>query len=378
MELDQEGAGQPNVVTNTRSVDFDDDDDFATPRPKTKRSAPILIIGTSTAAKETITKTKRRLYVEDMGQEEQEKTKGKKLRIINKNPKFGLVDEEPNEDKWDGKAGKAGKVNVTEKFKIRNSPNTLTYMVTNLSEHQKQWVKSTGFKHILDFHLGKIPHRLACSVLEAFDTETCSLKLQGESIVITDHDVYNVLGLSNRDKIFTLATYDKALERHNLRKEEFGKNNITTTAVAKRIKESQEADDQFKLSFLMVLSNILIERQTGSYMHRDILGFDIQLDDCNQYNWGEFLLICLVKTKANWRKTTRSLFYSVPIIFLIDGFDHMRNDETIPQARKRQEHEAEEKEEVNYDKSNIRSSMYMAGSGLMSIIVFLFKTGLRH
>ncbi|KAK1382116.1 hypothetical protein POM88_019851 [Heracleum sosnowskyi] len=452
MELDQEGAGQPNVVTNTRIVDFDDDDDFATPQPKTKRSAPI-------------TKTKRRLNVEDMGQEEQEKTKGKKLRIINKNPKFGLVDKEsgevqlgdvdakkrnkkktktakePNEDKWDGKVGKAGKVNVTEKFKVRNSPNTLTYMVTNLSDQQKQWVISTGFKHILDFRLGKIPHRLACSVLEAFDAETCSLKLQGESIAITDQDVYNVLGLPNGDTIFTLATEDKALERHNLWKEEFGKNNITTAAVAERIKESQEADDQFKLSFLMVLSNVLIESQTGSYVYRDILGFDIQLDDCNQYNWGEFLLRCLVKTKANWRKTTRSLFYTGPIIFLIifyvdrvifkgltpverkfpafknwtmellkqrqnyekqcgnfkenlvirqqaeidqimkddqgveesntshedhqnnagqDGFVHMRNDETIPQARERQEeqpgqtvdkficpgqHEAEEKEE---------------------------------
>ncbi|KAK1388818.1 hypothetical protein POM88_016996 [Heracleum sosnowskyi] len=252
MELDWEGVGQPNVVTNTRSVDFHDDDEFATPQPKTNRSAPILIIGTPTAAKEKITKTKRRLNVEDMGQEEQEKTKGKKLRIINKNPKFGLVDEEPNEDKWDGKVGKAGKLNVTEKFKILNSPNTLMYMVTNLSDQQKQWVISTGFKHILDFRLRKIPHRLACSVLEAFDAETCSLKLKGESITITDQDVYNVLGFPNGDKIFTLATEDKALERHNLWKKEFGKNNITTAAVAERIKESQEADDQFKLSFLMM------------------------------------------------------------------------------------------------------------------------------
>ncbi|KAK1398406.1 hypothetical protein POM88_008269 [Heracleum sosnowskyi] len=292
MELDQEGAGQPNVVTNTRSVDFDDDDDFATPQPMTKRSAPILIIRTSTATKETITKTKRRLNVEDMGQEVLEKTKGKKLRIINKNPKFGLVDKEndegqlgdvdakernkkktktfkePNEDKWDGKVGKAGKVNVTEKFIIRNSPNTLTYM-----------------------------------------------------------DVYNVLGLPNGDKIFILVTEDKALERHNLWKEEFGKNNITTSAVAERIKESQEADDQFKLSFLMVLSNILIENQTGSYVHMDILGFDIQLDDCNQYNWGEFLLRCLVKTKANWRKTTRSHFYTGPIIFLIELLKQRQNYE---------------------------------------------------
>ncbi|KAK1375616.1 hypothetical protein POM88_031809 [Heracleum sosnowskyi] len=373
MELDQEGVGQPNVVINSRSVDFDDDDDFATPQPMTKRSAPILIIGTSTTAKETITKTKRRLNVEESDE------------------------------------GQLGDVDAKE----RNKKKTKT-------AKQKQWVISTGFKHILDFRLGKIPHRLACSVLEAFDAETCSLKLQGESIIITDQDVYNVLGLPNGDKIFTLATEDKDLERHNC-----GKNNITTAAVAEKIKESQEADDQFKVSFLM-------------------------------YNWGEFLLRCLVKTKVNWRKTTRSLFYTGRIILLIifyvdrvifkgltpverkfpsfknwtmellkqrqnyekqcgnfeenlvirhqaeidqimkddhgveenntshedhqnnarqDGFVHMRNDETIPQAMERQEeqpgqtvdkficpgqHEAEEKEDVNYDKTNIQHSMYKA------------------
>ncbi|KAK1375636.1 hypothetical protein POM88_031829 [Heracleum sosnowskyi] len=242
MELDQEGVGQPNVVTNTRSVDFDDDDDFATPQPMTKRSAPILIIGTSTAAKETITKTKRRLNVEESDEGQLGDVDAKE-----RNKKKTKTTKEPNEDKWDGKVGKARKVNMTEKFKIRNSPNTLTFMVRNLYDEQKQWVISTGFKHILDFRLGKIPHRLACSVLEAFDAETCSLKLQGEIISITDQDVYNVLGLPNGDKIFTLATEDKDLERHNC-----GKNNITTAAVAEKIKESQEADDQFKLKFFLI------------------------------------------------------------------------------------------------------------------------------
>lgn len=190
-------------------------------------------------------------------------------------------------------------------------------MVTNLSDQQKQWVRRTGFKHILDFHLEKIPHRLACSVLEAFDAQTCSLKLQSESIAITNQDVYNVLGLPIGDNIFTLATEDQASARYNSWKEHFGKNNVTTAAVVERMRESQEVDDTFKLNFLMVLSNVLIERQTGSYVHREILGYDIEIDECNQYNWGEFLLRCLVKTKENWRKTTSSLFYTGPIIFLI-------------------------------------------------------------
>ncbi|KAL8119180.1 uncharacterized protein LOC141724157 isoform X2 [Apium graveolens] len=341
LEVDEESAEQPNIVTNrrdTRSVHFDDDDDddddddIVTPRPKTNRTAPILLCSS--------TAEKWRLIAENVRQEEEPKNEGKKLMIKHQKTKLRLVDEESDEDqlgvvndkerrkkkikitkepyqeKRKGKVGKAGKVNVTDKFRIRNSPNTLTDMVTNLSEQQKQWVRTTGFRHLLDFRLEKIPHRLACSVLEAFDAQNCLLKLQSENVAITNQDVYNVLGLPIGDTLFTLATENKSLERHYTWKEQFGKNNITTAAVTERIKESEEADDLFKLNFLIVLSNVLIERQTGSYVHRDILGFDIQLDQCNQYNWGEFLLRCLVRTKANWRKATSSLFYTGPIIFL--------------------------------------------------------------
>lgn len=193
-------------------------------------------------------------------------------------------------------------------------------MVTSLSEQQKQWVRISGFGPLLDFRLEKIPHKLACNVLEAFDAPTCSLELHStESIPITNEDVYNVLGLPIGDRILTPATGDEAsnvLRRQDLWKDQFGKTNITTTTVIERMKISDEADELFKLNFLMVLCNVLIERQTGSYVHREILSFNIQLDECNHYNWGEFLLRCLVRTKSNWKNGTVSLFYTGPIIFL--------------------------------------------------------------
>lgn len=233
--------------------------------------------------------------------------------------------QDSNEEKQDGevakagktkKTGKAGKQNITDKFKIRNSPKSLTDMVNSLSDQQKEWVRNNGFGRILEFSLEKIPHRLACTALEAFDAQICSLKVHGESIDITNEDVYDILGFPIGDRCFTMATGNEASERQTLWKNQFIKDKITTCTVIERIKESEDADDLFKLNFLMVLANVLIERKTGSYVHMDILSFDIQLDECNQYNWGEFLLKCLVRTKLTWRTTTTSLFYTGPIIFL--------------------------------------------------------------
>ena len=54
-------------LLDTRSVQFDDDDDFVTPLSKTKRKAVIFISskeGPSSAIKESISKTKRKLNVE--------------------------------------------------------------------------------------------------------------------------------------------------------------------------------------------------------------------------------------------------------------------------------------------------------------------------
>ncbi|KAK1361016.1 hypothetical protein POM88_045490 [Heracleum sosnowskyi] len=153
-------------------------------------------------------------------------------------------------------------------------------MVTGLSEQQIQWVRRTGFGPILDFRLEKIPHKLTFNVLEAFDEDTCSLKLHSESITITNEDVYNVLGLPIGNQILIETTTDEVLKRQNLWKDQFGKTNFTTAAmIEKKKKQSDEADELFKLNFLMVLCNVLIERQTGSYVHREILSFNIQLDE---------------------------------------------------------------------------------------------------
>lgn len=71
----------------------------------------------------------------------------------------------------------------------------------------------------------------------------------------------------------------------------------------------------FKLNFLIIITNGLIERNTTTYLIRDILDYDIELDNCAAYNWGELLIRSPVKKKSNW-ENMKSLYYPGAIVFL--------------------------------------------------------------
>lgn len=141
-------------------------------------------------------------------------------------------------------------------------------MILGLSEQQKAWVRKTGFGHLLNFTLGKVPHRLAYDVLQSFDASSRSLILPAGTITIKDQDVYDVLGLPIGERSFK---YAKTAVRKNLWTSQFpGKPQyiIAPSAVVDIMNDNEEDDEMFKLNFLIIMSNVLIERNTTSYLIR--------------------------------------------------------------------------------------------------------------
>lgn len=171
-------------------------------------------------------------------------------------------------------------------------------MISGLLENQKEWVVRTRSRKSSQFFIGADTYRLALEIFNSFDAESRSLKLTCGNIKITDQDVYNTLGLPVGEQIFMLASISDKVDLWSSQFPDTPHYNISPSTVIDKIGQITEATEMFKLNFMMIISNSLIERNINSYLIRDVLDYDIDLDNCLAYYWGDFLLRSLVKTKT--------------------------------------------------------------------------------
>ena len=131
-------------------------------------------------------------------------------------------------------------------------------MVSELTKEQRDWVTRAGFGLLLDFELDILPTKIAYNVLQIFDHHSVSLKLKDAEIQITSEDVYDVFGLPNGGHPLILASPGKYNERIKNWHAQFTFPDQITTQMIVQVMKNQEVNDNFKLNFLVVMSNVLI------------------------------------------------------------------------------------------------------------------------
>lgn len=201
---------------------------------------------------------------------------------------------------------------------VRYQPRVLTDAIRSLSINQRHWVKKTGFRSLLSFRMNEYPQALSYYIAQAFQENSSSFCLGNTIIPITDEDVNEVLGLPRgKNKLLII--------RNSLREERWRNQfisgdragwKVTANMVSEAIKKSNEADQNFKLNFLVLMSNILIEGPKNPYVRQTILGFTGDLDHCNLYNWCEYLLSQLRVGSIAWNEnpTTKHYTGSIPLL----------------------------------------------------------------
>lgn len=204
-----------------------------------------------------------------------------------------------------------------DEIKIRNSPRHFSEMVYYLSQEQKQWTINSGFEPLLDFCLEMLPSRLAYNVFQIFDKNSVSLKLKEKELPITEEDVFDVFGLPFGGESVVLGSVDFYQQRIDRWEEQFpaDKREQITTAMVVQVMKGQGLTENFKLNFLIVMSNVLCGTNTNSYVDKQLLRLHGDLDDCCKYNWAEYLIMFLVSATENWNKTN-SVFFGGSLIFL--------------------------------------------------------------
>ena len=162
----------------------------------------------------------------------------------------------------------------------------------------------------------KYAHWLGYDIVDSFDGETCSLKLKKGSILISDTVVNKVLGLPRGPNkiIFEPSSKVNSTWAKQFRPASAG--HIYPWMIVDKIKDCARVTKLFKLNFLVLMSNFLIESNQNSFVKREILGFKGDLDACSQYNWCALVVEKLVSTHKFWAERKSTRFFAGSLAFL--------------------------------------------------------------
>ncbi|KAL1808905.1 hypothetical protein ACET3Z_025895 [Daucus carota] len=197
-------------------------------------------------------------------------------------------------------------------------------MISNLTEAQRKWIKDVVFTFLLDFELHMLPGKLSYNILQIFYHNTVSLKLKDAEIDITEEDVYDVFGMPHGGLSINLGTEEDYKERINAWHAQFNTEQVTAQKIVQAMK-FQSVSDNFKLNFLVLMSNVLIGTTSCSYVDKQLLRFADSLDNLERYNWPEFLLGYLVFATESWNNTTSTFFRGSLIFLTLFYVDRVRN-----------------------------------------------------
>ncbi|KAL1831209.1 hypothetical protein ACET3Z_000860 [Daucus carota] len=203
---------------------------------------------------------------------------------------------------------------------VRFQPKVLTDAIKSLSANQRQWVKKTGFSSILSFRMNQYPQALGYNIVKSFQTIPTCLTFGGNNISITDDDVNEVLGLPKGQYgvQFMRSTHIEDMWRDQFKHLGRVGWKITANMVGDAIKKTKEVDRMFKLNFLVLLHNVLIEGPTNPYVRQTMLGFAGDLDNCYNYNWCRLLISQLKIASISWNENPETKYYTGSVPFLVD------------------------------------------------------------
>lgn len=205
---------------------------------------------------------------------------------------------------------------IQKKFR----PEIFSDTIAAFNQNQKEWVNKTGFGELLNFKMGRYPHRLGYDIVESFDKSTSSLVLKNGSIEISEFVVNKVLGLPIGRKKIEL---DGGADNLTIWAEQFvptTKSHVTATMVSKLLKREKTVNMEFKLNFLVFMTNFLIESNQNCFLKTDILSFNGNLDKCYEFKWCELLIARLKFTHAFWAADPEKRYFAGPLAFLIVSF----------------------------------------------------------
>ena len=226
----------------------------------------------------------------------------------------------PASDSASPATNKRGKVSLGEKkdkntIRTRTSPKVLYKLMKKLTLVQGKDLIDMGFGSLFYMAVEDLPGRIGLFVVENFVPEQMKIKLKNYDIQISPDLIHEMLGVPLGGMDIKKLVKNKKKE-NSLSKtwySKFNKNTPTPSQIARFITENKVEGLIFKLSILVIFSNVMgLGGAGGQSRPQQILNYIIEETKIEEIDWCKYVFDCLKDSKKNWNN-----YYAGPIVVLI-------------------------------------------------------------
>ena len=190
----------------------------------------------------------------------------------------------------------------------------------SLTEGQIKDLIDMGFGSLHKMAVEDLTGRIGHFVVENFVPEKDMIKCKNYNIPISTDLIHEMVGvpvggldIRNLDKI--KKTKDSLSERWY---KNFSRRTPTASEVAQYIKESKVEGIMFKLSILVLFSNVMgLAGAGGKCRPKQILDYITEETQIEKVDWCKYVFDCMKDSKENWGKDNTEGHYTGPLLALI-------------------------------------------------------------
>ena len=178
-----------------------------------------------------------------------------------------------------------------------------------------------GFGKLLEMKVTDIPGALTYFVLDRFNPTTRKIELNSGSIDVTRESVNQILGFPLGSMQLKSVGFRGAEDRtYNNWENQFPKKTlIRLNEIKLKLAISKQADMNFKMNFLALMINSLIESSSCGKANYNDLNYIKEDTVIRDIDWCSYVVDCLIKTKRNYKHSPTAFFVG-PSAFLVVSF----------------------------------------------------------
>jgi hypothetical protein len=187
-----------------------------------------------------------------------------------------------------------------------------------MSTEEKQCVRNMGFGELLNMKVIEVSGTLSCYMLERFNATTMTIALPCGNINLSRDTVHDIMGLPmGATKITELPFRSPEHTSYTNWYNQYNKTHVRIHDVKRKIIESTNTDMNFKLNFLVLMINSLIESSSYGKANLDVLNYVTEDVDITDLDWCSLLLDSLTRNKFTYNPSKPGDFFVGPSAFLM-------------------------------------------------------------